>query len=182
MTDDEPKRGRGRPKVYGKRQNFAFRITDETKQRLVDSAARNGRSLSEEIEFCINHSLNWQATKQDIEEIKRRTQVWADTFHASRIRAAGLQILREIEGKPTRAIVDLETLLAEADGIARGFRSGWVDPNAPPKFSELRTMTKEEDASALAKINELLDAAASDSPATQHPPRHRKSEPGKVKP
>ena len=125
MTDDLPKRGPGRPKVYGKRQNFVFRVTEETKQRLIDSATRNGRSLSEEIEFRVNRDLGWEATKQDIEEIKREALVWADAGRVKAIREAGVQILREIEGTPKRVILDLETLLAEADGIARGYRAGF---------------------------------------------------------
>ena len=55
-ADQKPKRGR--PRVYGKRQNFSFRITAETKHRVIDSALRNGRSLSEEIEFRINRDLD----------------------------------------------------------------------------------------------------------------------------
>ena len=156
MTDEqEPKRGRGRPRVYGKRQNFNFRLTDAIRQRLVDSALQAGRSLSEEIEFRIGRDFGWEATKQDIEEMKRRAALWEDASRVKAIRAAGLTILREIEGRPTRVIVDLETLLAEADGLMRGLRSGWVDPKAPPTASESRPMTKEEADRVLAQIDEI---------------------------
>ena len=155
MTDDQPKRGRGRPKVYGKRQNFVFRVTEETKRRLIESATQAGRSLSEEIEFRINRDFGWEATQGDIEEMKRRALAWEDASRVKAIRAAGLQILREIEGQPTRAIVDIETLLAEADGIAHGLRSGFVDAKAPPPVSVPRPMTKEEADRALAQIDEI---------------------------
>lgn len=155
MTDEQPKRGRGRPKVYGKRQNFVFRVTEETKQRLIESATQAGRSLSEEIEFRINRDFGWEATKSDIEQIKRDAVMWADTSRANAIRAAGLQILREIDGRPTRAIVDLETLLAEADGISRGLRAGFFDDSAPPAVSEPRPMTPEEYDRLLATLAEI---------------------------
>jgi len=193
MTDDQPKRGRGRPRVYGKRQNFAFRVTEETRQRLIESATQAGRSLSEEIEFRINRDLGWEATKNDIEEMKRRAVAWEDASRVKAIRAAGLQILREIEGQPTRAIVDLETLFAEADGIVRGLRSGFTDKDAPPAVSETHPMTKEEADRALAELDKIrrqieaaqermaaedrldAEAAASDSQVVQ--PRRRKAKP-----
>src|SRR4051812_2127946 len=83
MIDDLSKRGRGRPKVYGKRQNFSFRVTEETRQRLIESATRAGRSLSEEIEFRLGRDFGWEATQNDIEEIKRRAVAWED---ASRVK------------------------------------------------------------------------------------------------
>jgi hypothetical protein len=56
-ADQKPKRGR--PPVYGKRRpTFSFRITEETKQRLIESAMQAGRSISEEIEFRINRDLD----------------------------------------------------------------------------------------------------------------------------
>ena len=132
-----------------------FPRTEETKQRLIESAMRNGRSLSEEIEFRINRDFGWEATKSDIEVMKRQALAWADASRAQAIRAAGLQILREITGKPTRVIVDLETLLAEADGIMRGLRPGFLDENAAPAVSEPHTMTQEEWDQATAKLAEI---------------------------
>ena len=156
MTDDqEPKRGRGRPRVYGKRQNFNFRLTDQIRQRLIDSALQNGRSLSEEVEWRLNRDFGWESTQRDIEEMSRRAVAWQDAAYVKALRAAGLMILREIEGKPTRAIIDIETLFAEADGIARGLRSGFVDPKAGPTVSEPRPMTDEEAQRALAQIDEI---------------------------
>jgi TraY domain-containing protein len=153
MTDAK-QAGRGRPRKPGKTP-FNFRMSEDLRQMLVTSAEKSGLSLTEEAELRLRRDFGWEASKRDIEEIRRRILASQDANFASALRAAGLQILREIEGRPTRVIVDLETLLAEADGIARGLRSGWVDPNAPPKFPEVRTMTKEDDDQALAKIDEL---------------------------
>jgi hypothetical protein len=137
----------GRPSK-GKRGTFTFRVSAELRDKLEAAAAFHGRSVSEEIEFCLG-------LYQDIEEAKRQALAWSDTSRANAIRAAGLQILREIDGKPTRAIVDLETLLAEADGIARGLRSGFEDPKAPPAVSEPHPMTQEEWDQGTAKLAEI---------------------------
>ena len=153
MTDAK-QAGRGRPRKPGKTP-FNFRMSEDLRQMLVTSAEKSGLSLTEEAELRLRRDFGWEASKQDIEEIKRRVLASQDANYASALRAAGLQILREIEGRPTRVIVDLETLLAEADGIARGLRAGWVDPKAPPTISPLRTMTEEDDGRALAKIDEL---------------------------
>ena len=157
MTEQQKptQRGRGRPPKYGKRRNFNFRLSEEVRQHVIESAARTGRSLSEELEFRVSRDIGWEATKSDIEEMKRRAGLWEDESRVKAIRAAGLAILRDIEGRPTRVIVDLETLLAEADGIARGLRSGFIDPKAPPTVSEPRPMTKEEFDRLLAQLDEI---------------------------
>ena len=103
----------------------------------------------------MKRDFGWEAAKNDIEEMKRRALLWEDAARVKALRAAGLPFLREIEGRPTRAIVDIETLLAEADGILRGLRSGFVDPKAPPTVSEPRAMTQEEFERALAQIDEI---------------------------
>ncbi len=58
----ELKRKPGRPAKFTgvKRQNFSFRLTEEMRQRLIDSATASGRSLSEEIEFRLNRDLQWE--------------------------------------------------------------------------------------------------------------------------
>lgn len=157
MTDIErPKRGRGRPKVYGKRQNFAFRVTEETRARLIESAQQNGRSLSEEIEFRINRDFGWETSQTDIEAIKHRALLWEDASRVKAIRAAGLTILREIDGKPTRVIVDLDRLLSEAEGMTYGLRAGFIDATAPPPAAAApRAMTQQEADRALAELDAI---------------------------
>jgi hypothetical protein len=163
MTDPDqplPKRPRGRPRKYGKRQNFSFRLTDEMREVLVESAAKAGRSLSEEIEFRLNRDFGWEASKIDLDEMKKRAAAWEDAARVKAIRAAGLQILREIEGRPTRVIVDLETLLAEADGLARGIRSGFFEGEAPPPVPQPRRMTIDEEQRLLEEIEQLKRSIA----------------------
>ena len=138
--------GRADPKVYGKRQNFAFRVTEETRQRLIDSAMQAGRSMSEEIEFRINRDFGWEApTKADIDQLKCDAMGGTTPIVSTSCGSSAIQILRETDGRPTRVVVDLQSLLAEADGIARGLRSGFDDdttPASPPPSAE-RTADEE---------------------------------------
>jgi hypothetical protein len=152
---DVAKKKVGRPSK-GKLGTFTFRVRADLREKLEAAAAANARSVSEEIEFRLNRDFGWEDAKGDIDAIRRRMLAAEDATYVSKMRAAGLQILREFEGKPSRVIVDYDTLIAEADGIARDFRSGWVDPNAPPKFSEVRTLTEEEGAKAAATIAEIV--------------------------
>jgi len=157
MTDQDqpPKRPRGRPPKYagqGKRQNFSFRITEKMRERLIESVKQSGRSLSEEIEFRLNRDLNWEETKGDINKMLAEAAAIRSAAHVQALRAAGLMILREIEGRPTRAVVDLQTLIAEADGIARGLRSGF---GAPPASEPPRPMSEEEERRALEEIEQI---------------------------
>jgi hypothetical protein len=55
-----PKRRVGRPPKdpeKGRRQNYTFRLSDQTRDQLVEIATENGRSLSEEIEWRIEESF-----------------------------------------------------------------------------------------------------------------------------
>src|SRR5262245_18358 len=160
MTDQDqpPKRLRGRPPKYagqGKRQNFSFRITPKQRERLIEAVKQSGRSLSEEIEFRVDRDLNWEETKGEINKMLAEAAAIRSAAYVHALRAAGLMILREIEGKPTRAVVDLETLLAEADGIARGLRSGFVPQDAPSPSETPRTMTAEEEKRLLEELEDL---------------------------
>src|SRR5215472_8749222 len=113
MTDQDqpPKRLRGRPPKYageGKRQNFSFRITPDMRERLIAAVKQSGRSLSEEVEFRLNRDLNWEQTKGDIHKMFAEAAAIRSAAHVQALRAAGLMILRDIEGRPTRVVVDLE--------------------------------------------------------------------------
>jgi len=139
--------GQLKPAAQRKRNNLTFRTRDELRERLEKAAAASGRSVSEEIEYRLNRDFGWEATKGDITEMlaQARAQQSAARVHA--LRAAGLQILREIEGRPTRVIVDLETLLAKADGIERGLRGGFFEkaPPVPPRAAPRRTAEEERE-------------------------------------
>ena len=129
MTDAK-KASRGRPRKPGKTP-FNFRMSEGLRRRLTESAEKAGLSLTEEAELRLNRDFAWEAGKQDIEEMKRNSAKLRDTEHLIALRLAGFQILRETDGRPTRVVVDLQSLLAEADGISRGLRSGFTDDGAP---------------------------------------------------
>ena len=77
-----------------------------------------------------------------------------DATRVQTVRLAALYILREIEGRPNRVIIDLETLLAEADGIARGLRPGFVE-GTPPTLEATRPMTTEEAQRLMEEIEKI---------------------------
>src|SRR5262245_20537968 len=182
----------GPPARYGRRPTLTIRLQEPVYRTIQQSAAEHGKSLSEEIEDRLETSLDLETARLQLEEMREATtkmhamaaSVLSDaarertTARVQAIRAAGLAILREIEGQPTRVIIDLETLLAEADGIARGLRSGFLPPDKPPPALEApRPMTAEEAQRALAELEEIkrrLDAAveatlAADAAAARKP-------------
>jgi hypothetical protein len=150
MAEDRPKRGR--PRKFGKRTSFNFRITAETQAQVRESAARSGRSLSEEIEYRLTRDF-----LQDIDRIraeavqlkaeaaelraKAAARLSADEIQA--LRLAGFMILRELDAKARRVIIDYDALLAEGDGLLRGLRSGFVADEAPAPAPP-PTLTDEE--------------------------------------
>jgi hypothetical protein len=57
------KKARGRPAKApekGKRQNYTFRLHDETRERLLGAAKAANRTLSEEIEWRVEQSFKWE--------------------------------------------------------------------------------------------------------------------------
>ena len=86
------------------RRNFNFRLPERLHDRLVVSAKNAGRSLSEELERRVIDSFAFEDAKVDIESMKTKAAAALDAANVMAIRAAGLTILREIEGRPTRAI------------------------------------------------------------------------------
>ena len=66
------KKTRGRPPKApekGKRQNYTFRLHDETRERLVEAAAAANRTLSEEIERRVERSFEWERAYGEIESM-----------------------------------------------------------------------------------------------------------------
>tara|TARA_R110000796_G_scaffold252498_1_gene387141 strand:- start:2224 stop:2412 length:189 start_codon:yes stop_codon:yes gene_type:complete len=56
-------RKRGRPTLdpeKRKRNNVTLRLRDALKKQLIEQATDNGRSLSEEMEYRLEHSMRWQ--------------------------------------------------------------------------------------------------------------------------
>jgi TraY domain len=129
MTE-EPKRGR--PRKYGKRLSFNFRITPELRAKLLESAAKSGRSLSEEIETRLAFSADVDQAKAEIArkeaeavQILAKAAAALSASEIQKVRLAGLLILRE-SGKARRVIVDYDALLAESDGLQIGLRPGFT--------------------------------------------------------
>jgi hypothetical protein len=129
-------------------------VRDQLRERLEQAAQASGRSISEEIEFRLQRDFGWQETRGGIEQMLAQARAERSAARVHALRAAGLQILREIEARPTRVIIDLETLLAEADGIARGLRPGFIDEKAPAA-QEPGPMTAEQQRRLLQKFEEL---------------------------
>ena len=159
MTEPEqPKSRRGRPPKYagqGKRQNFNFRITPKLRERLIAAVTQSGRSISEEIEFRLDRDLNWEETKSDIHKMLAEAAAIRSAARVQALRAAALMILRETEGRPTRVIVDLETLFAEADGLAAGLRPGFFAGESPPAPEAPRPMNAEEGERLMRELEEI---------------------------
>lgn len=156
MAKKRAKRNKpGPPKRYGYRPTLTVRLQDKILAVIKAAAEEHGKSLSEEIEDRLGRDHAWELSKQDIEAMSAEAATWTTAARAHAMRAAGLQILRDIEGRPTRAIVDFATLIAEADGLARGLRDGWVDPNNPPTIEPLRQRTDEEEQRLQRVIDDL---------------------------
>jgi hypothetical protein len=71
MTDDPeaPRRPRGRPRIdKAKRSFFNARLRAPLKQYLEAMAARNGRSLSEEIEYRLERSVNTDLAVENLRQ------------------------------------------------------------------------------------------------------------------
>lgn len=59
--EEKPRKRTGRPPKApekGRRQNYTFRMSDETRDKVVESAAISGRSMSEELEWRVEHSFD----------------------------------------------------------------------------------------------------------------------------
>src|SRR3954468_1342001 len=113
MAQQKRKRG-GQPKepAARKRNNLTFRTRDDLRERLEQAAARSGRSVSEEIEYRLLRDFGWEAAKGDIDAMRAEAAASLSAARVQMIRLAALQVLREITGRPTRVVIDLETLLA----------------------------------------------------------------------
>jgi len=127
MEEEKQPKRRGRPPKYageGKRQNFSFRIRDAIRERLVAVVEKTGRSLSEEIEWRIEHSFEWEDQLGEF-------RAW---------RAKHTATMQEMEAVNARAV--LHRLGWQKLPTARGYvwaepgvspfpASGFVDPDAP---------------------------------------------------
>jgi hypothetical protein len=120
------KQPRGRPRLYGPRPNFTFRIQREVKERLAKMAERDRRSLSEQAEHAINIYFQFEEMRAFLEQAKTEAQAQLSAARINALRLAGFLILRE-SGLARRVIVDFDSLIAEADGLLHGLRGGFTD-------------------------------------------------------
>ena len=157
MTRERKRRG---SQPLRKSGNLTFRLRGTLRDDLEKAAAAAGRSLSEEIESRLTRDFAWEATRSDIGTLHKEAAAQVSAARIQALRAAGLMILRETTGMPTRVIVDLQTLLSEAEEIVRGFRSGFVpqDSSLPP-IEPTRPMTDEEAQRLVQEIRRTIEDA-----------------------
>jgi hypothetical protein len=132
MSETEAPKRRGRPPMgAGKRQNSSFRLAPAVRQRVADSAAAGGRSVSQEIERRVELSFQLEARIAEIEARAAETNTLREDVlgkfreaeelrsanRIAAIRTAGFRILREIDGTPSRVIISIAMLEGEADGF-----------------------------------------------------------------
>jgi hypothetical protein len=152
-----PKRKRGgQPKdpAVQRRNNLTFRTRDDLRAALEAAAAKTHRSVSEEIEQRLRHSL---ASEDDIERLRDETRKAQSAAYVQALRLAGFAILRDIEARPTRVTIDVGMLHAEADGL---LRSGFTAQQDQPSRQESRPRTAEEDERLLQEVEQLRATVA----------------------
>jgi predicted DNA-binding protein len=185
MARKRTKRKRGPPARYGRRPTLTIRLQEPNYEVIKAGAAEHGKSLSEEIEDRLETVEDLETARRQLEDMRaattkmhslaarllREAAAERSAARVQTVRMAALMLLREIEGRPTRVIVDLETLLREADGVARAF--GFFDPkNPPPDPEPVRPMTAEEVQRLLDEIEEIkrwLQAAQATASASDKP-------------
>jgi hypothetical protein len=157
MARKKIKRKPGPPARYGYRPTLTIRLQEPLYRTIKKTAAEHGKSISEEIEDRLGTIADSETARAEMTKMLAEAKAVLDAARVQALRVAGLMILREIEGRPTRVIVDLETLLAEADGVARAMRSGFFPGESPPAIEAPRPMTAEEAARASEEIKRTID-------------------------
>ena len=59
------------PKGIGKRQSYTFRMNEDARDALAVAALKNGRSLSEEIEFRVRQSIEAESQEEMFRRVLR---------------------------------------------------------------------------------------------------------------
>ena len=65
-----PKQKKKQPAEAAERMHFGFRVTPEMKQRIESAAAQSGRSMSQEVEFRLERSIDREDLLSDVLELK----------------------------------------------------------------------------------------------------------------
>jgi hypothetical protein len=164
MTETPKKRGPGRPRRYAPgRQNLAFRVTPELREKLIKAVQLSGRSLSEEVEFRLERSAEIDRLYAEAKAYAAAAREELEVKKILAYRAAGLGILREVTGKPTSVIISVAMLDAEAAGLMRAWVGGFTAEK--PAGPESRPRTADEDARLDKEIEQMrADVAAAMAP------------------
>jgi hypothetical protein len=117
MTDQRQGRGRPpKPASARKRGNFTFRVTDEFRQKIRERAEKNGRSLSEEVEYLVQQSFDLAQRKTQLEEwresMTRETRAKYNEAADKESYADSLRRQAQRELERVRAILDTARIQA----------------------------------------------------------------------
>jgi len=139
MTEEpRSKRRRGgqpKPAAERKRNNLTFRARDQLKADLEKAAAAANRSVSEEIEFRLGQSFQWEKVLGDLESFKARiAEMQRQTEAAERYRAGWGKIYDPTVPGGVRWF---------EPGTHNMPQSGFEDPNAPPPPATLPPVMRE---------------------------------------
>jgi hypothetical protein len=74
MADHQRRPGRPPKYAADTRSNINFRISNKTRALLAEAAKQSGRSLSAQIEHCIEYALLGERTLGDLKEYERRAK------------------------------------------------------------------------------------------------------------
>jgi hypothetical protein len=114
---------RGRPTKYADQPRSAinFRISNKTRERLVEAAKQSGRSLSAEIEHCIEYALLAQKTIGDVEQYRRMSMKAIDA-------QAGKSPGRFLTEEEAKSFVTDEQLKAEIAALRKSIAESLMPP------------------------------------------------------
>jgi hypothetical protein len=175
MAAKKAKRKPGPPARYGRRHVLTIRAQQHVYRAIQRAATAHGKSLSEEIEDRLETGLDLETARHQLEQMREATTKMhamaasvlsdaAEERSAARVmalRLTGFELLRSVEGKPTRITVDVGLLRSETDSFLRsGFLPNPAAEQLPPR-QEPQAMTAEENERLLREI-ELLRATIAD--------------------
>lgn len=171
--EEKPRKRMGRPPKApekGRRQNYTFRLSDQTRDQLVNGAAESGRSLSEEIEWRIEESFR----EKQGEMLAKSLLNGSDNLYTLMSRIAGLvstiESYKDKSGnklgskdwenhEPTRAAIraGVVALIQDIVPPVREFDIDKVNKRKQEIFERLSKNNKisEEDRSQLEEYHEI---------------------------
>jgi hypothetical protein len=88
-VEEKPRKRVGRPPKApekGRRQNYTFRLSDQTRDQVIEAASQSGRSMSEELEWRIEESFR----ERQIEVLAKSLLNGSDKLYTLMSRVSGL--------------------------------------------------------------------------------------------